>query len=40
MVGVQDKFGKSGKPQELLERYGLTKENIINNVKEVLEVKR
>ena len=40
MVGVQDKFGKSGKPQELLERYGLTKENIVSNVKKVLKLKR
>ena len=40
MVGIQDKFGKSGKPQELLAKYGLTKENIISNVKEVLELKR
>lgn len=38
MVGVEDKFGKSGKPDELFEVYGLTKENIaekaINLIKE------
>ena len=28
-IGVQDKFGKSGKPNELYEMYGITKENII-----------
>ncbi|MBP5426373.1 MAG: transketolase family protein [Clostridiales bacterium] len=40
MVGVEDKFGKSGKPQELLEKYGLTKENIIEKVKQILKMKR
>lgn len=39
MVGVCDKFGKSGKPQELLHMYGLTKDNIIENVKQVLKLK-
>ena len=29
MVGVEDKFGRSGKPEELLEMYGLTSEKII-----------
>mgnify|MGYP003750817939 CR=1 FL=1 len=28
MVGIEDKFGKSGNPYELLEIYGLTAENI------------
>jgi transketolase len=27
-VGVIDKFGESGKPEELLQKYGLTEENI------------
>lgn len=40
MVGIEDKFGKSGKPQELLEKYGLTEENIINKVKEVIKLKK
>lgn len=34
-VGVQDKFGRSGKPDELLKAYGLTDEDIIKAVKEV-----
>lgn len=38
-VGVEDKFGKSGKPSELLEWYGLTARNIAAKVKEVLEMK-
>ncbi len=32
-VGVEDTFGESGKPDELLEKYGLTKENIINKAR-------
>ncbi|MCG8500006.1 MAG: transketolase family protein [Firmicutes bacterium] len=39
-VGVEDKFGKSGKPSELLEWYGLTARNIAAKVKEVLEMKK
>lgn len=35
MVGVQDKFGKSGKPGKLLEMYGLTAQDIVNKVKEL-----
>lgn len=35
-VGVEDTFGESGKPDELLEKYGLTKENIISKVKEIV----
>ena len=34
-----DRFGKSGKPQELFEEYGLTAENIVKNVKEVIKQK-
>jgi len=32
-VGVQDTFGESGKPQELLEKYGLTAADIVRAVK-------
>ena len=34
MVGIEDKFGHSGNPDKLFEEYGLTKENIVNKVKE------
>ncbi len=34
-----DRFGKSGKPAELFEEYGLTAENIIKNVKEAIKLK-
>ncbi|MDK2799340.1 MAG: transketolase [Clostridiales bacterium] len=38
-VGVEDKFGRSGTPAALLKMYGLTAENIVNKVKEVIEMK-
>ena len=34
-----DRYGKSGKPAELFEEYGLTAENIANKVKEVIKMK-
>lgn len=34
------KFGKSGKPMELFEEYGLTAENIVKNIKEVIKLKK
>ncbi len=36
MIGINDTFGESGKPDQLLEKYGLTSENIFNKVKELL----
>lgn len=35
-VGVMDTFGESGKPDELLQKYGLTKEHIVSKVKEIV----
>ena len=35
-VGVEDTFGESGTPDELLEKYGLTKEHIIEKVREII----
>lgn len=35
-VGVKDKFGKSGKPEELFKKYGLTSEAIVTAVHEIL----
>ncbi len=37
-VGVKDVFGESGKPNELLEKYGLTAADIVNKVKVGLEL--
>ncbi len=36
MVGIQDKFGKSGKPEELFQAYGLTAENVAATAKGLL----
>ena len=38
-VGVKDSFGESGKPMELLEKYGLSKKDVLWAVKDVLERK-
>lgn len=35
-IGIQDKFGKSGKPDQLFEAYGLTAENVMAKSKELL----
>ena len=36
-VGINDTFGESGKPDELMKKYGLTAENIIAKAKEILD---
>ena len=37
--GVKDTFGESGTPAELLKKYGLTAEDIVNSVKEAIAKK-
>ncbi len=39
IVGVEDMFGESGRPQELLEKFGLTTKNIIKAVTTVIRMK-
>ncbi|WWU64533.1 transketolase family protein [Clostridium baratii] len=39
-VGVQDTFGESGKPNELLEAYGLTANNIVKKAKKAINCKK
>ena len=39
-VGLEDKFGKSGKPEELLKMYGLTAENIVIKSKIAMALKK
>ncbi|KAF0134181.1 MAG: transketolase [Candidatus Saganbacteria bacterium] len=39
-VGINDVFGESGKPDELLEKYGLTAGHIISSVKHVISRKK
>lgn len=36
-IGVKDVFGESGNPDKLLEKHGLTTENIINTVMELVK---
>ncbi len=38
-VGVQDTFGESGKPNELLEKYGLTAKDMVRAAKKVISRK-
>lgn len=38
-IGVLDTFGESGKPDQLLQKYGLSKENIVSTVEEMLTKK-
>ncbi len=35
-IGVKDRFGQSGSPQELLKEYGLSTEAIVNKIEELL----
>ncbi len=39
IIGVKDHFGESGEPNELLEKFGLTKEAIIKAVTQVIRMK-
>ena len=36
MVGVNDTFGESGTPRQLMEKYGLTSNDIINAVNKAI----
>lgn len=36
MVGVNDKFGESGTPEQLMEKYGLTAQNIVDKALKVI----
>lgn len=40
MVGVQNKFGVSGDPEELFEYFGLKPKNIVSAAKEALKMKK
>jgi transketolase len=39
-VGIEDKFGKSGKPEDLINLYSLTAENIVIKAKIAMALKR
>jgi transketolase len=40
MVGVRDRFGQSGESEELLQKYGLTAEEICKAAKRALSRKK
>lgn len=40
IVGINDSFGRSGKPYPLLELYGLTAQNIVAKTKEAIAMKK
>jgi len=39
-VGIQDRFGESGNPDELMKKYGLTAENIVKKALQVIQRKK
>ncbi|MDG2164144.1 MAG: transketolase C-terminal domain-containing protein, partial [Flavobacteriales bacterium] len=39
MVAVNDSFGESGKPSALMEKYGLTRSDIVKSVEKVIKRK-
>jgi transketolase len=39
IIGIKDHFGESGEPAELLEKFGLTEENIVKACLQVLRMK-
>ena len=39
-VGVRDKFGQSGEPEELFEHFGLKAKNIVQAAKDAIAIKR
>lgn len=39
ILGINDVFGESGMPMELFEKFGLTAENIVENVHDIMKLK-
>ena len=39
MVGIEDRFGESGRPRELMIRFGLTAEHIAVRARELVQRK-
>jgi transketolase len=40
IVGIEDTFGESGAPRELLDKYGMNSDNIVSKAKEALALKK
>jgi len=39
MIGMQDRFGESGQPKELMKKFGLTADNIVRKINSILKSK-
>jgi len=39
-IGVEDRYGESGKPDELYDKYGLSAKHIVEKVKRVIKKKK
>ena len=39
-VGMQDSFGESGDPQELMDKYGLNQKTVEEKIRKVLSRRR
>ena len=39
IIGIEDRFGESGEPNELMEKFGLTEKAIVKAITEVLRIK-
>jgi transketolase len=39
-IGIQDRFGESGQPDQLFEEFGLTAKHIVAALEEVLKAKK
>jgi transketolase len=40
MIGINDTFGESGQPDELMKKFGLTAENIAQKTTQLLKRKK
>ena len=40
ILGIKNEFGESGKPEELLKRFGLTSDDIVKAVEEIIDLRR
>jgi len=40
MIGMNDQFGESGKPEELMQKYGLTSAHIADEINKLIKQKK
>jgi len=39
-MGIQDRFGESGQPDELLDHFGLNADHLANQALQVIKIKK